>query len=144
MASTVRAFWGPRSQAPEDGAACIVSTLRALATIDSALYGRWLLKGWTRRDAERSELSVDAAAVKAVLGRNRTDLDLGFSFDVWNGGKGDDAAEFSATFSVTSAHVRNVINVGVPHRVYHLAPKVLEVVRRNWQPDESDVWSPAH
>lgn len=134
---------------PEEGAERIVSTLEAFAAIDRESYGRWLLKGRSRRDAERTEVPPSADAVLAQLERNRTVLgsevipELGFSFGVWNGGEGDDAAEFIATFSVTSVYVRNVINVGVPDRIHHLAPRVLTVVQEAWQPDESDVWSPA-
>jgi hypothetical protein len=146
MTSTVRAFWGPRATSPDEGAELIASTLQTLAAIDRESYGRWLLKGRSRRDAERTEVSPSADGVWAQLKPNGTDLgsevlpELGFTFAVWNGGKGDEAAEFVATFSVTSAHVRNVINVGLPDRIHHLAPNVLAAVREAWQPDESDVW----
>jgi len=133
---------------PDEGSERVVRTLQNLAALDQDSYGRWFLQGRNQRDARRVEVSLDPEAVRAQLKVNRTDFgseaipELGFTFTAWNGGKGDLAAAFVATFSGTSPHLRNVINLDVPDHIHQLASSVLAVVRDAWQPDESDVWSP--
>jgi hypothetical protein len=145
----VRAFWGPRPQSADEGAAAIVVTLRGLAGLDGERFGRWFDLGRSRRDALRREIAVDPVAVRAFRTRNqengRVFEDLGWSFYAWNGaGRDDETLSFNCNFSVTSPVVRNRVVFRLPpeweHDLGH-ARQALDLVVGAWRPERATVWN---
>jgi hypothetical protein len=143
----VRAFWGPRPQAVEDGVAAIIATLTGLRELDESRYSRWFALGGSKREALGREIATVPAAVTAALSQNREGGrvfgELGYSFGAWNGaGRDEDTVSFSVSFSVTSPRVTNRVVFGLPPEWEHdldRARQALGLVVRVWRPERASV-----
>jgi hypothetical protein len=96
------AYWGDRKESVEECANRVVECLSAIPKCDEA-FSRWYLTGRSRKEALEGEFLVTREAVKQQLlkGRNRRDVggevieNLGFSLNLWNGGKDSQDVRFS-------------------------------------------------
>lgn len=144
-----RAFWGPRPQSVDDGAAAIVATLRGLGGLDEDHLGRWFDQGCSKSDALRRKITVDADGIRPFLTRNQEDghvfEELGWSFWAWNGAiQDDDALTFNCDFSVTSPYALNRVVFGLPpawEQDLGPARQALDLVVRVWRPEQANVWN---
>jgi hypothetical protein len=116
----VGAYWGPRAELVDVCAEKLARQLASLASI-SPIFATWFEKGNSRNDALKRPIDPSHARLRELLiaGQQRTEVPprevmtaLGFSASMWNGQ--DIGASLSASCSVTSARVPNVVLLKIP------------------------------
>ncbi len=115
----VGGYWSQRKESNEVVSGRAAGFLAALA-LQGPEFSTWYSKGWSRKEALRSPLAVDAASISRALTVNRRETDrqpiseLGFSLSIWNGS----SASFSGTLGGWSQRVGNhvILTLGVQDR----------------------------
>lgn len=138
----VGAYWSVRKESKESATARVIAFLTALSSHGEKL-SIWYDKGWSRAEALRSRIPLDAPSIAQRLTARRRDIELGFSFYAWNGSN----SNLSATIGCYNERVRNavVLSVGDDDRLSDEQYRaILEEMVRVFDPDHAVVTSRAH
>lgn len=91
MSDTVAAYWGPREEAPDQGAARLEMLFEALAKTDPSAQTWFARRSSAPRPEDAADTTAAALAEQLARGRNRRDTDgsemteLGYRLSLWNG-----------------------------------------------------------
>ena len=145
----LRAIWNPRPSTAEDGVAQLVEILQAVA-VEHAGFSEWFQLGRSRKDALSKPVRIENQSIRQTLSRNHTDFghevieELGWSWWVWNGGRGGVDLQCNCTFGATAPRSSNRFLLGLPHEFRdsdEIQDRLLAAAMSVWKPDDLSIWS---